>query len=300
MRSSSRDCSGIRTNRFSSTGFSISIIAAAVLVMAAVSGPGVRPAFAGLQSSALKNPLVIAHRGGRQWAPENTMAAFRKSLEAGADGIELDIHKCKTGELVVIHDETVDRTTDGKGFIKDMTWNDLRKLSAGKGHADFQDEHLPLLSDVLALVDGKMLINIEIKNAPVAYPGIEDDLIALLKGYKRKDKILVSSFDHEVIRRFHTKMPEVAIGFLDSCIMADIGDYASKLGAKAWHPGYGDIRADAVSQAHQSGLAVNVWTVNGNKNWAEAISMGVDGIVTDDPAGLIQYLGKHKGDEGTR
>jgi glycerophosphoryl diester phosphodiesterase len=249
------------------------------------------PAHAAPETSADKRPLVIAHRGGPRWAPENTMAAFRKSLAAGADGIELDIHRCKTGELIVIHDETLDRTTDGSGFIKDKTLSELSSLSNGKWFArEFAGERLPVLEDVLKLVDGKMIINIEIKNAPVEYPGIEEDLKRVLKSYKHLDKILISSFDHELIRRVHEKMPEVKVAFLDAGIVADVGDYAQKIGAKAWNAGYSELRADAVARAHQSGLSVNVWTVDGKKKWDEALGMQVDGIVTDDPAGLIGHL----------
>lgn len=236
-------------------------------------------------------PLVIAHRGGKKWAPENTMAAFAKSLKAGADGVELDIHRCKSGELVVIHDETLDRTTDGKGFIKDKTWDELKNLSAGKWYGDeFADEKLPLLDDVLKLADGKMIINIEIKNAPIDYPGIEDDLADLLTTYKYPDKILISSFDHELIRRVHQKMPHIKAAFLDAGIVADVGDYAKLIGAEAWNAGYSELRADAVERAHKAGLAVNVWTVDGKKKWDDMLEMKVDGIVTDDPAGLIEYL----------
>src|SRR5262249_54154022 len=156
-----------------------------------------------------KRPVVIAHRGGRKWAPENTLIAFKKSMAAGADGIELDIHRCKSGELVVIHDETIDRTTDGKGLVKDLTYDEIKKFSAGKWYGkEFESERIPLLSEVLDTVDGKMIVNIEIKNTPIEYPGIEDDLIKLLKGYKYPDKIMISSFDHELIRRIHEKDPK--------------------------------------------------------------------------------------------
>lgn len=245
----------------------------------------------GLAADSAKRPLVIAHRGGCKWAPENTMAGFAKSLQIGADGIELDIHRCKSGELVVIHDETLDRTTDGKGFVKDKTWDELKNLSAGKWFGkEFEAERLPLLTDVLKLVDGKMIVNIEIKNAPVEYPGIEIDLEKVLKDYKYPDKILISSFDHELIRRVHEKTPQYEVAFLDAGIVADVGEYAGKIGAKAWNAGWSEMRSDAVERAHKSGLAVNVWTVNGEEKWNDVMKMKVDGIVTDDPEGLIGYL----------
>ena len=189
-------------------------------------------------------PKIVAHRGGRVWAPENTLAAFAKSVDLGIDGIELDIHRCKTGELIVIHDEEVDRTTDGSGFVKDLSLDQLRSLSAGSKWApasqlrkltngltyssQFKDEKLPLLSEVLNLVKGRLTINIEIKNAPIDYPGIEDDLIALLKTYQYPDKIMVSSFDHDVVHRFHEKAPQYQCAILTDCILADVGSYAKR------------------------------------------------------------------------
>lgn len=249
-------------------------------------------AFPALADGAKKHALVIAHRGGSKWAPENTMAAFAKSLNAHADGVELDIHRCKTGELIVIHDETLERTTNGRGYVKDKTLDELKKLSAGKWFDEkFAGEKLPVLDEVLKLADGKMIVNIEIKNSPIEYPGIEDDLAKVLHDYKYPDKILISSFDHELIRRVHKKMPQYEVAFLDAGIVADVGEYANKIGAKAWNAGFSELRPDAVERAHKAGLAVNVWTVDGRKKWNEAVDMKVDGIVTDDPAGLMKFFG---------
>jgi glycerophosphoryl diester phosphodiesterase len=251
-------------------------------------------------------PQVVAHRGGRMWAPENTLAAFRKSVELGADGIELDIHRCKTGELIVIHDEEVDRTTNGTGLVRDKTLAELRALSAGAKWApasqlrklsagityssEFKNEKLPLLSEVFDLVHGKLSINVEIKNAPIDYPGIEDDLIALLKTYPYPDKIIVSSFDHDVVHRFHEKAPQYKCAILTDCILSDVGSYAKNVGADNWNPAFGDFRIDAAKRAHDAGLKVNVWTVNSPADWKTAISMPVDGIITDDPEGLKSFL----------
>jgi len=235
-------------------------------------------------------PHVIAHRGGRKWAPENTLAAFRKSIAAGVSGIELDIHRCKSGELVVIHDDDLSRTTNGSGAIKDRTYSEISKLSAGSWFApEFSQERVPLLRSVLELIDGRAVLNIEIKNAPTAYPGIEDNLLGLLDGYKHKEKILISSFDHEVLRRIHRKAPQYRLAFLVDGLLVDIGNYAKSIGASAWNPCLASVRGDSVAAAHAAGLEVNVWTVNDKKAWDSAIAMGVDGIVTDDPEGLLAY-----------
>jgi glycerophosphoryl diester phosphodiesterase len=242
-----------------------------------------------------RHPAVFAHRGGRKWAPENTLAAFKKSLDIHVDGIELDIHKCKSGELVVIHDESVHRTTDGAGLVKDMTYDQIKKLDAGSWYAaEFKNERIPLLSDVLSLVDGKAVINIEIKNAPVEYPGIDDDLIKLLSSYKYKNKIVISSFDHEILKRIHEKAPQYKLAILLDGLLVDLGKYSAGVGAKSWNPGFELIRSDNVVQAHQTGLEVNVWTINKPEQWKSAVEMGVDGIITDNPKALIEFLGKEK------
>lgn len=236
-------------------------------------------------------PKVIAHRGGKKWAPENTMAAFRKSLELGADGIELDIHRCSTGELVVIHDDDVKRTTNGVGLVKDISLAELKRLSAGLWFGEsFRDERIPLLSEVLDLVGGKLMLNIEIKNTPIDYPGIEDDLLRLLEGFAHKDSIVVSSFDHGVIARIKAKTRKYRLALLADALFFGLADYAARVGTTLWHPCFGSLRADAVDEAHAAGLEVNAWTVNDARDWSACVALGLDGIVTDDPEGLKSFL----------
>jgi glycerophosphoryl diester phosphodiesterase len=238
-------------------------------------------------------PNVIAHRGGKVWAPENTMAAFSKSIEAGAYGIELDIHRCASGELVVIHDDDVKRTTNGVGLIKDITYPELKRLDAGSWYdAKFAQERIPLLEDVLKLVDGKLVINIEIKNTPIDYPGIDDDLIELLSSYAHVDKIIISSFDHGVVRSVHRKAPHLKTALLADALFIDLPEYARKVGTTIWHPCFGSLRPEAVVEAHSAGMQVNAWTVNDSREWSSAVAMQLDGIVTDDPPGLIAFLDK--------
>lgn len=240
-------------------------------------------------SSALPN--VIAHRGGKVWAPENTLSAFRKSLEAKVFGVELDIHRCSSGELVVIHDDDVQRTTNGVGLVKDISFDELRRLDAGSWYsAEFTAERIPLLSEVLQLIDGGLVINIEIKNTPIDYPGIDEDLIELLKGYKHTDKIIVSSFDHNVVHSVAKKASNLQTALLSDSLFYGLQDYAQKVGSKVWHPAFGSLRNDAVQEAHAAGIQVNAWTVNDPREWASAVEMKLDGIVTDDPPGLVSYL----------
>lgn len=237
------------------------------------------------------NALVYAHRGGREWAPENTMAAFRNSLELGVYGIELDVQRCASGELVVIHDHDLDRTTNGAGLIKDCTLPELKRLSAGLWfHPDFREEKIPLLSEVLTLVDGQVFLNIEIKNTPVDYPGIEDDVIELLSDYPHMEKVVISSFDNRLTKSLHAKQPEWNYAILLDGIPDDIVAMASNVGAKYWHPNYESLLLDVCDEAKAAGMKINVWTVNGDRDWARMLKMQVDGIITDDPEGLIKFL----------
>ncbi len=239
----------------------------------------------------LHSPAIIAHRGGRKWAPENTLAAFKKCLEIGVDGVELDVQRCKSGELMVIHDETLDRTTNGAGYVKDQTCAEIQKLDAGGWFsAEFKGEKVPTLREVLDLVHGRFIVNIEIKNAPIAYLGIEEEVIRVLENYPNPEKIIISCFDHAVLHAINTKTTKYKLGILMVGTPYELGHYAELLGAKAWHPNISELRPDAVNEAHRAGLEVNTWTLNEVKDWQRAADMGVNGIVTDDPLGLMEYL----------
>lgn len=238
-----------------------------------------------------RKPKVFAHRGGSAWAPENTMAAFRKSLEFGVDGIELDVQRCSTGELVVFHDADIGRTTNGVGRVKDISYPELKRLSAGLWFdEEFRSEHVPLLQEVLDLLDGKVVLNIELKNTPIEYPGIDDDLLDLIADYPHRDKLIVSSFDHQLIKLIHEKAPDLRLALLADALLVDLADYAAKIGATVWHPCIDSLRAEAVAEAHEAGLLVNAWTLNDARGWSYALTIGLDGIVTDDPLGLVNFL----------
>lgn len=228
----------------------------------------------------MKIPQNIAHRGGRVWAPENTLDGFRRSLELGADGIELDVQRCATGELVVFHDEDIARTTKGVGLVRDCSLQELRRVS---------DDQVPLLSEVLELIQGKLTINIELKNAPIDYPDIEEDLMSVIEGYSH-ETLVISSFDHKLLARVHARAQHLQIALLGDAVFLDLKQAATALGAKYFHPSYDCLRADIVEEAHAAGLKVNVWTCNSPKQWHELMRMQVDGIITDDPEGLKTYL----------
>jgi glycerophosphoryl diester phosphodiesterase len=238
-------------------------------------------------------PQVIAHRGGCEWAPENTLAAFKRSLEYGVAGIELDVQRCATGELVVIHDVEISRTTNGAGYLKEITYPELRRLSAGSWFSEeFASEKIPTLEEVLELLDGKLTLHLEIKNAPVEYPGIEDDVLDLLSQYKYPDKVVISSFDHPLLKRIHEKAPQQKTALLADAYFLDFVAYAKEVGAIVWHPGFGNLRKECVQAAHAHSISVNTWTLNKIREWAFAVAIEVDGVITNDPVGLTEFLSR--------
>lgn len=238
-----------------------------------------------------KFPAVIAHRGGRDWAPENTLAAFKKTALAGVGGVEFDVHRCASGELVVIHDDDLNRTTNGVGFVKDVSYEELSRLSAGLWFGEeFRDERVPLLSEVLDLFDRGSLIDIELKNSPIGYEGIEEDLLALIEPYREKLQIVVSSFDHACLRRLRRLDEEIEIGVLASAGLVDIEDYCRKFNASYYIQDYDCLMPQSVKEAREAGLKVIVWTVNKRSNWQRLFELGVDGICTDLPQELQSFF----------
>ncbi len=236
---------------------------------------------------------MFAYRGGREWAPENTLAAFKNCLELGVDGVELEVQRCSSGELIVIHDQDLGRTTNGVGLVGEVTYDEVRRLSAGQWFdIGYRDEKVPLLSDVLNLLAGKVVLNIEIKNAPMAYPDIEEELLAMLSEHDHGGKVIVSSFDHYVLQRLRQLDSAVQLAMLVDGILVDMTKYAVDLGVNYLHLSLASCRSEIIEEAHEAGLKVNGYIANGRRAWLDAIKMGVDGIVTDDPAELMVLLGR--------
>ncbi|HHW48137.1 MAG TPA: glycerophosphodiester phosphodiesterase, partial [Clostridiaceae bacterium] len=164
----------------------------------------------------MSKPVVIAHRGAPKHAPENTIAAFRKALELGAEGIELDVHLSADGHLVVIHDEKVDRTSDGKGLVKEKTLEELKALDFGSWFSkEFKGETIPTLDEVLELLKSWTgIINIEIKGGSVFYPNIEEKVVRKIEKLKIEEKIIISSFNHYSLVEIKKLNPKIKTGIL--------------------------------------------------------------------------------------
>lgn len=234
---------------------------------------------------------LFAHRGGRSWAPENTLCAFTKSLELGVDGIELDIQRCASGELLVFHDADLSRTTNGAGLLKDCQYDELLRLSAGAWFdPSFKAEKIPTLQEVLDLVNGECVLNIELKNLPYKYHSIEDELVEVMDSYKPLDKIIFSSFDHGAIRRMVDLRPEWNYALLMVGVPHDLKAYTESLGARYFHPEHDSIHSEAMEIAHSLDLKVLPWTVNTPRDWSRMLDLGVTGIITDKPDQLQTFL----------
>jgi len=233
----------------------------------------------------IKAPLVIAHRGASKLAPENTMASFRKALELGAGGIELDVHLSRDGHLVVIHDEQLGRTSNGNGFVKDKTLDELKSLDFGSWFSpEFSDERIPTLHEVLDLLDRwDGLLNIEIKNGPVFYPGIEKAVADAISDYKRANRTIVSSFNHYSLVEIRRINPHIVTAPLYMAGIYEPWEYARRLGATAIHPLFYNIVPEVVEGCRKNNIRINPFTVDQPEHIRAMVSAGVDGIITNVP-----------------
>ena len=221
--------------------------------------------------------LKIGHRGAKGHVAENTLASFQKALDMGADGIELDVHVCASGELVVIHDFTVDRTTNGSGEVHKMTLAELKKLRIDGEHS------IPLLDEVLALVNRKCLVNIELKGRHTAQP-VSDFVDNYVKNRKWSyDDFIVSSFQREELLIMHEVNKNIPLGILTQASVTQAWEWAMEFSAKAIHPHYSLLTESNVKKAQQAGLKVYTWTINDTEDIERIKSYHVDGIISDFP-----------------
>jgi len=231
--------------------------------------------------------LVIAHRGASAAAPENTLAAFRLAADLGADGVELDVRRTVDGQLVVIHDASVDRTTDGTGRVAALTLDQLRRFDAGRKFGPpFRGERIPLLSKVFEVLGGRLLVDVEVKAA-----GVEAALLDLIRKTQMMDSVLISSFDAQVVAHVRDLAPEMPAGLLQSA--AD--PYAAvSVRATAYLPEVTALTADVVASCRSHGLRVITWTVRTEEEARQALRVGVDGIIADDPTLIRKMLARLK------
>jgi glycerophosphoryl diester phosphodiesterase len=241
-----------------------------------------------MDTNHLTYPDIFAHRGVSSLCPENTMEAFEKAVEIGARGIELDVHLSRDGKLVVCHDEMLNRTTNGKGIIMDLDYEDIRKLDAGSWFSrEFTGARVPLLEDVLYLLrDRGMVLNIELKTDYFPYKGIEKKVVRLVADYDMDERIIISSFNHYSVARLKAEAPRLKAGLLYSCHIYRPAEYAKFLTAEALHPAMHTVTPEIIADAKKAGYAVNVWFYGERFDEDSArrnLASGVDCIITNFP-----------------
>jgi len=228
-------------------------------------------------------PKIIAHRGASAHAPENTLKAFQLALEQSADGIELDAMLSKDREIVVIHDDTVDRTTNGTGRVKDLTLEELQSLDAG------DQEKIPSLADVFDLLGGKLLINIELKNYSSLFDALPIQVAKLVKAYGLRDSVLISSFNPFNLPRFRRRMADVPLGLLTPPQQATRWIWRF-FHYDALHPYFTDVDEDLVAERHAQGQQINTWTCDEPDEIRRLADLGIDSIITNDPQNTRKIL----------
>ncbi len=230
-----------------------------------------------------KSFRIIAHRGASGYAPENTLSAFQKGLELGANMIELDIHLSRDGELVVIHDPTLERTTNGTGYIKNYTVKELKQFHASKRFESYQGEQIPMLQEVFDLAKKRAAFAIEIKNGPILYPDIEKKLVRLIEKNDLVDDTIVIAFYHPSLKEIKRLNPDLKTGILYAGGLIEPWKVAETVGANALHPKYDYIMADVIAEAHKRDYLVYPWTINTPREIEQWLDYGVDGIASDFP-----------------
>jgi len=219
----------------------------------------------------------IGHQGAMGHAPENTLLSFKKALELKVDMVELDVYVCQTGELVVIHDDKVNRTTNGRGYVIKKTFDELRSLDAGKG------EKIPTLKEVFDIVDKQIKINIELKGMDTAKPVYE-----LIEDYVKNkdwqyDNFFISSFNYYELKKFNELNPNVKIDALITGIPIGFAKFAKKINAYSINLSVKFINQEFVDDAHSKGLKIYVWTVNDLDGIERMKSLCVDGFFSNFP-----------------
>jgi glycerophosphoryl diester phosphodiesterase len=235
----------------------------------------------------MRLPWVIAHRGASAVAPENTMAAFRRAVAMGVDCIETDLHLSRDGRLIIIHDTTLERTTNGDGLVKNFTFSELRQLDAGRWFSeDFAGERLPGVEELLDLAGQTDLsLYLEIKGG--AGYGVERAVISALRGRKEAKAAVVLCFDPSVLDRMHQLDRLLMTGLLFESGGEDMVREAVRVGARQIAPRGDFVTPELLADSHRRGLKVIAWTINEPAQMRALASAGVDGIMTNHPDRLI-------------
>ena len=241
-------------------------------------------------------PILLAHRGDLAHAPENTLPSFSQAIQKGADGVELDAKLTVDGHVIVIHDETVGRTTNGKGKVASFTLEDIRRLDAGRWFdAKFSGTQVPLLEEVFETVGKNKLINIELTNYFSPRDGLVKKVCELIKRHNNAGQIIFSSFLPSNLKVAAQTLPQIPRGLL--AMPGVLGWWARSFGFmfgdyQALHPHISSVSREQIQRAHRIKRRVHVWTANEPEDVKRLSDWGVDGLFTDDPTTALKALGR--------
>ena len=239
---------------------------------------------------------IIAHRGFKSEYPENTLLAFRKALEIGAHGLELDVHYSKDGELVVFHDFDLQRMTKEKGYVYDFSWKELKEMTI---HQDGHKDKIPLLEEVLILFSEfereaplaePRILNVEFKAGSLFYAHIEEKVVNLCLKYLDKEQLIFSSFDHKALTRLKEIDSDVLTGALTTAVLVDPWLYLDRIHADFYHPHYFTLGGENLKQMQKHNLKINTYTLNDTRVAKQLIEHQIHAIITDCPDKLLALL----------
>jgi glycerophosphoryl diester phosphodiesterase len=240
-------------------------------------------------------PWIIGHRGAPGHAPENTMASFRRAVELGATFIETDLRLSHDARFVAMHDATLDRTSNGRGLVRDFTLAQLRELDAGSWYgSEFAGERIPTLEEILDFArEADVVFYLEIKHE--AGWGVHHGVAAALRAANEPARTVVISFDSSMLRNLRSLDAGVLMGLLFENPIANVVEKAQQVGARQICPRADLVTAQLLSEAQDAGLQVATWTVNEPSQMDALISMGVNGIMTDYPDRLRDAVNRARG-----
>jgi len=243
---------------------------------------------------------VVAHRGGSNLAPENTLAAFKKAMELGVDMIEIDVAQTIDSVVIVLHDDRVDRTTNGTGRIDSLPFDRVKALDAGSWFSEqYKNERIPTLDEVLELVNGQVILLIEIKGGSEQFPGIERRTVEAVKAFNAVPWTIIQSFNEKAVERVNILDAEIKTYYLLGGNFREYYRQFRNTTGKPFLPEYGYdglgvhyklLTAGSIDSIQHAGLEVFTWTVNDVPDMTGMINAGVDGIITDSPDKLIGLI----------
>ncbi|WP_243290193.1 glycerophosphodiester phosphodiesterase [Bacillus sp. FJAT-47783] len=235
---------------------------------------------------------IFAHRGASKQYPENTMLAFEAAYLQGANGIELDVQMTKDGVLVVIHDETLDRTTNATGWVKDYTYREIQHVDASYTFTQFLGRcPIPKLEEVLSWAKKRQpfFLNIELKNSVIDYFQLEEKVVDMVKQFRLEDRVILSSFNHYSLVRLHRIAKDIETAILYSEWLYEPWDYCKKIGVNGLHPHYRSLKNELViKEAKKHNVPIRPYTVNKMKDIERFFRLEVEAIITDFPEKAIQ------------